>query len=174
MFQENGCFRQTSRSLRDRQAKAWLEIYRQQLLRRDIWWNLPLDAKRQAKSCVVTKIKESRQCDFSPIIYMIELRDAKSLNLPTCGSEPNTNLPELLCKVLYNKCRPFRVLQNKMSLIGQILKQHTQKLKKKLIARKTPGASKILLAIFASKVDRTLKKLNQDNKGDTEKTFFQV
>ena len=39
-----------------------LEIYRQKLLRRHIWRNIPLDAKRQAKSCVITKIKESRQC----------------------------------------------------------------------------------------------------------------
>lgn len=47
--------------------------------------------------------------DFSPIIYMmwsyiwdisyIELRDAKSLNLPLFGSEPNINLPDLLCYI---------------------------------------------------------------------------
>lgn len=81
--------------------------------------------------------------------------------------------------VTYNKCRPFRVLQIKMLLIGQILKQHTQKLKKctkqakdvdnslyTFIARKTPGARKTLLAIFSSKVDKTSNKSNQDNKGD--------
>ena len=66
-----------------------------------------------------------------------------------------------------------------MLLIGQILKQHTQKLKKcakhakdvdnslyTFIARKTPGARKTLLAIFSSKVDKTSNKSNQDNKGD--------